>query len=233
MPWMELSLDPQENWNEEGLDDWSVALASFLLEKGEKKIKPQLHALPGSYTVVLGESEELGELIISSAERLVLLLGLSYESSVERELAHFVARFAREMGAVALRAPIYNSKEKMFWRQMGAAFCPDPKRLQEDIQRDQVGVEPLNQFSLQVTYKEKPALCLEPIFCNARAEGIVSLAQHRTERVLGGQPIGFASRISAHCPWKLDKPQWNDLLAFSRLASFEVLEQCINNSEFS
>ncbi|AHF07742.1 hypothetical protein [Desulfitobacterium metallireducens] len=233
MPWMELILAPQDNWNEESLEDWTVALASFLLEKGEKKIKPQMNALPGYYMVALGENEELGELVISSAERLVILLGLSYENSIEKELAHFVTRFARQMGAVALRVPILNAKEKTFWKQMGANFYPDPTRLDEEIQREQVGVELLHQFSLQVTYKQKPALCLEPIFCNARAEGVVSLAQRRAERSLGGQPIGFASRISAHCPWKLDRSQWNDLLSFSRLVSFEVLEQCINNSEFS
>jgi hypothetical protein len=230
---MEMSLDPQDNWNEESLEDWSVALASFLLEKGEKKIKPQSQALPGYYTVALGENVESGELVISSAERLVVLLGLSYESSVEKELAHFVARFARQMGAVALRVPILNSKDKRFWKQMGAELCPDPSLLKENIQREQVGVEPLFQFNLQVTYREKPALCLEPIFCNARAEGVISLAQRRTERLLGDQPIGFASRISAHCPWELNRDQWNDLLAFSRLACFEVLEQRINISEFS
>lgn len=233
MPWMELNLDPQDNWNEESLEDWSVALASFLPGKGKKKIKPQPTALPGYYRVALGEKEELGELVISSAERLVVLLGLSYESSVEKELAHFVARFARQMGAVTLRVPILNATEKTFWKQLGAEFYPDPSGLDEDIRREDVEVEPLHQFNLQVTYKGKPALCLEPIFCNARAGGVVSLAQRRTERLLGGQPIGFASRISAHCPWKLNQTQWNDLLAFSRLKCFEVLEQCVNISEFS
>lgn len=233
MPWMELNLDPQDDWNEESIGDWSAAIASFLLEKGEKKIKPQSSALPGYYTVALGNNEELGELVISSAERLVVLLGLTYESSVEKELAHFVARFARQMGAVALRVPILNASEKTFWKQLGAKFYPDPSKLKEDIRCEYIGVKPLYQFSLLVTYKEKPALCLEPIFCNARAEGIVSLAQRRTERLLGGQPIGFASRISAHCPWDLNRTQWNDLLAYSRLRCFEVLEQCINISEFS
>ncbi|MEA4902131.1 hypothetical protein [Desulfitobacterium sp.] len=232
MPWMELNLNPADKWNEGCLEDWSAALTAFLLEKGEN-INPRLHMLPGYYTVALGENEEFGELVISSAERLVVLLGLSYESSVEKELVHFVARFARQMGAVALRAPIMNAKERKFWRQMGAGLYPDPTRLKEDIHREHIRVEPLFQFSLQVTYRDKPALCLEPIFCTARAEGVVSLAQRRTERLLGGRPIGFASRISAHSPWELDRAQWNDLLAFSRLDCFEVLERCINISEFS
>lgn len=232
MPWMELSLDPQDDWNEVGLQDWSEALATFLTEKG-KEAKPRLQPLPGYHTVALGENEELGELVISSAERLVVLFGLSYESQREKELAHYVAHLARQMGAVALRAPILTSTEKTFWQRMGAELQPDPTHLKEKIQSAKVGVRPLYQYSLQVTYKERPVLCLEPIFCTARSEGVVSLAQRRTEKRIGGQPIGFASRISAHCPWKLERSQWDDFLAFSRLASFEVLEQCINISEFS
>lgn len=229
MPWMELSLDPQSEWDEEGLEDWSEALAAFLTEKG-KEIKPCLQVLPGYHLVALGKNEELGELMISSAERLVVLFGLSYESSAEKEFVHLVARFARQMGAVALRVPIMTSKEKTFWQRMGAEIQPDPTQLKEEIHREKVGVEPLYQYNLQVTYKGKPALCLEPIFCTVRAEGVASLAQRRTEKLIGGQPIGFASRISTHCPWELERSQWDDLLAFSRLESFEVLEQCVSKS---
>lgn len=229
MPWMELNLNPQSDWNDVGLEDWSEALAAFLAEKG-KGIQPELQALPGYHVVALGKNEELGELIISSAERLVVLFGLSFESPIEKEFAHFLARFARQMGAVALRVPINSLKEKMFWKRMGAQLHPDPIQLKEKIRREKVGVDPLYQYGLLITYKGKPALCLEPIFCTARAEGLVSLAQRRIEKLLGGQPIGFASRISAHCPWELEKSQWDDLLALSRLECFEMLEQLVLSS---
>lgn len=224
MPWMELQLDPQSEWNDEGLDDWSEALSAFLVEKGNG-ITPNLKALPGYHIIALGENEERGELVISSAERIVVLLGLSFEDSAEKEFAVFVARFAQQMGAIALRVPISSSKGKSFWERMGAVFQPDPGQLKEKIHREKVDVEPLFRYSLQVTYKGKPALCLEPIFCTARSKGVVSLAQRRVEKRLGGQPIGFASRVSAYCPWELSQIQWDDLLSFSRLKCFEVLEQ--------
>ena len=224
MPWMELQLNPQDDWNEEGLEDWSEALSAFLIEKG-KGIKPELQALPGYHIIALGENKEQGELVISSTERIVVLLGLSFESQAEKEFAVFVARFAQQMGAVALRVPISYPKDKKFWEKMGAIFQPDPSDLKEKIQREKVDVEPLFRYSLQVTYKGKPALCLEPIFCTARSAEVVSLAQRRVEKRLGGYPIGFASRVSAYCPWELNQTQWDDLLSFSRLICFEVLEQ--------
>lgn len=230
MPWMELQLKPQNDWNEEGLEDWSEALSAFLIEKG-KRIKPELQNLPGYYLIALGEDKEHGELVISSIERIVVLLGLSFESQTEKEFAGFVARFAQQMGAVALRVPVSCPKDKKFWEHMGASFQPDPSYLKEKIHREKVDVEPLFRYSLQVTYKGKPALCLEPIFCTARSTEVVSLAQRRVEKRLGGHPIGFASRVSAYCPWELSQTQWDDLLSFSRLKCFEILEQRFNETD--
>lgn len=230
MPWMELSLNPQGDWDEEGLADWAEALGAFLTERG-KKIKTSLQKLPGYQIVCMGEEEEAGELLISSSERLIVMMGLTVKDSSEREFAEIVTRFARQIGAMALRAPINYVAEKEFWQKLGAQDVPDPMPLREEIQREKVGVEPLYKQSLLVTYKDKPALCLEPIFCTARPNGPVSLAARRLENLLGGgRPVGFASRVSAYSPWEFEKWKWNDLLAYSRLEAYEVLEQLVVRS---
>lgn len=230
MPWMELSLNPKTDWDEEGLPDWVEALGAFLMEKG-KGVKPSLQVLPGYHVLSLGEDRDAGELLISSSERLIVLMGLTFENSLNREFAGYVARFARELGAVALRAPAHCSAERNFWRKLGARLIPDPILLREKVRREMVGVEALFGQSILVTYRSKPALCLEAIFCTARPGGPVSLAERRLEKLFGeGRPIGFASRISAHSPWKIEKSQWDDLLAYSRLEAYEVLAKLVTQS---
>lgn len=230
MPWMELPLNPMTDWDEEGLPDWAEALGAFLTEKG-KGVTPSLQVLPGYHVLSLGEDEAAGELLISSSERLIVLMGLTFENSSNREFAGYVARFAREMGAVALRAPVHHSTERQFWRKLGAEVIPDPVLLREKVRREMVGVEALFGQSILVTYRGKPALCLEPIFCTARPGGLVSLAERRLEKLFGGgHPIGFASRISAHSPWEIEKIQWDDLLAYSRLEAYEVLAKLVTQS---
>jgi hypothetical protein len=230
MPWMELPLNPMTDWDEEVLPDWAEALGAFLVEKG-KGFTPSIQELPGYHILTLGQDEAAGELRISSSERLIVLTGLSLKNSSDREFAGIVARFAREMGAVALRAPIHYTSEKEFWKQMGAEVIPDPVPLRGKVQHEKVGVEPLYKQSILVTYKGKPTLCLEPIFCTTRPRGPVSLAARRLEKLFGGgRPIGFASRISAHSPWEIAKSQWNDLLAYSRLDAYETLSQLVIQS---
>jgi hypothetical protein len=230
MPWMELPLNPTTDWNEAGLNDWAEALGAFFIERG-KGIKPSLHVLPGYQILALGEEDTAGELLMSSSERLIVLMGLSMVNSSDLEFAQVVTRFAREIGAVALRAPVHYVSEKEFWKKLGAKFIPDPVPLSEEIQREKIGVEPLYKQSLLVTYRKKPALCLEPIFCTAHPAGPVSLAERRLEKLIsGGRPIGFASRVSAHSPWELQKAQWDDLLAFSRLEAYEVLAKQVSES---
>lgn len=230
MPWMELSLNPMGDWDEEGLADWAEALGAFLTERG-KKIKTSLQQLPGYQIVCMGEDKDAGELLISSSERLIVMMGLTVKNSSEREFAEIVTRFARQMGAIALRAPINYVAEKEFWQKLGAQDVPEPIILREEIHREKVGVEPLYRQSLLVTYKDKPALCLEPIFCTARPNGPVSLAARRLEKLLGGgRPIGFASRVSAYSPWEFERRKWDDLLAYSRLEAYDVLEQLVTQS---
>ena len=230
MPWMELPLNPLTDWNEAGLPDWAEALGAFLTEKG-KGVTPSLQVLPGYHILALGEDEEAGELLISSSERLIVLVGMKLANSSDREFAGVVARFAREMGAVALRAPIHYSSEKDFWKRLGAEVVPDPVPLHEPIRRERVGVKTLYKQSLIVTYRGKPALCLEPIFCTARPSGPVSLTERRLEKLFGGgRPIGFASRVSAHSPWEINKTQWDNLLAYSRLEAYEVLAKLVTQT---
>lgn len=230
MPWMELALNPLGDWDEEGLADWAEALGAFLTERG-KEIKTSLQLLPGYQILRMGEEEAAGELLISSSERLIVMMGLTVKNTVEREFAEMVTRFARQMGAMALRAPINYVAEKEFWRGLGAQDVLEPSLLREEIQKNKVGVEPLYKQSLLVTYKGEPALCLEPIFCTARPNGPVSLAARRLEKLLGGgRPIGFASRVSAYSPWEFERKKWDDLLACSRLQAYEVLEQLIIQS---
>lgn len=230
MPWIELPLNPVADWNEVGLPDWAEALGAFLTEKG-RDINPSLQMLPGYHIIALGEHDEDGELLISSSERLIVLMGVKLQNSSDREFAGVVARFAREIGAVALRAPIHYSSEKEFWKKLGAEVVPDPVLLHEPINREKVGVEPLFKSSLTVTYQGQPVLCLEPIFCTARPNGPASLAERRLEKIFGGgQPIGFASRVSSHSPWEVTKEQWDDLLAYSRLEAYEVLNKLVTQS---
>lgn len=230
MPWMELPLKPVTEWNDAGLPDWAEALGAYLIERG-KGSKPSLQVLPGYQVLVLGDEETSGQLLISSSERLIIMMGLTMVNSSDREFARLVTRFAREVGAVALRAPIRYASEKDFWRKMGAEFLPDPTPLREEIRREKVKVEPLYKQSLLVTYRSKPVLCLEPIFCTVRPSGPASLAQRRLEKLLGGgRPIGFVSRVSAHSPWEISKAQWEDLLAYSRLEAYEVLAKLVVES---
>lgn len=230
MPWMELPLSPMTDWDEEGLPDWAEALGAFLTEKG-KQVTPSLQVLPGYQVLTLGEEDTAGELLISTSERLIVLMGLTLVSSWDREFAGIVARFAREMGAVALRAPLHYSSEKVFWKRLGAGVIPDPVPLRERVQREKIGVEPLYRQSILVTYRGKPALCLEPIFCTSRPSGLVSLAERRLEKLFGkGQPIGFASRVSSRSPYEIKKEQWDDLLAFSRVEAYEVLAKLVTES---
>ena len=230
MPWMELPLNPVTDWNEVGLSDWAEALGAFLTEKG-KGVMPSLQELPGYNILALGEDEDAGELLISSSERLIVLMGIKLENPSDCEFAGVVARFAREMGAVALRAPIHYASEKDFWKRLGAELIPDPVPLNESIRREMVRVETLYKQSLIVTYRGRSALCLEPIFCTARPSGPVSLAERRLEKLFGGgRPIGFASRVSTHSPWEINKAQWEDLLAYSRLEAYEVLAKLVTQT---
>ncbi|MEL1134250.1 hypothetical protein AAC978_03615 [Desulfitobacterium sp. THU1] len=230
MPWMELCIDPLTDWNEEGLADWAEALGAFLTERG-REIKTSLQRLPGYLIVRMGEEDEAGELLVSSSERLIVMMGLTVKDDSEREFAEMLTRFAKEMGAVALRAPIHYLAEKKFWQRLGALDVPEPVPLHEEIQRSKVGVELLYKQSLLVTYRGQPALCLEPIFCTARPDGPQSLAARRVERLLGGgRPIGFASRVSSYSPWQFEKKEWDELLAYSRLESYEKLEQIVSQS---
>lgn len=230
MPWMELPLNPMTDWDEEGLPDWAEALGAFLTDRG-KQVTPSLQVLPGYQVLTLGEDDTASELLISTSERLIVLMGLTLANSWDREFAGIVARFAREMGAVALRAPLYYSSEKEFWKRLGAEIIPDPVPLREKVQREKIGVEPLFRQSILVTYQGKPVLCLEPIFCTARPSGLVSLAGRRLEKLFGaGQPIGFASRVSSHSPYEIEKEQWDDLLAYSRVEAYEVLAKLVTES---
>lgn len=230
MPWMELPLYPRTDWDEEGLPDWAEALGAFLTEKG-KQVTPSLQVLPGYQVLTLGVDDTASEILISTSERLVVVMGLTLVNSWNREFAGIVARFAREMGAVALRAPLHYSSEKGFWKRLGAEFIPDPVPLHEKVQREKVGVEPLFRQSILVTYQGKPALCLEPIFCTARSSGLVSLAERRLEKLFGeGHPIGFASRVSSHSPYEINKDQWEDLLTYSRVEAYEVLARLVVES---
>lgn len=225
MPWMEIELSPRSEWNEEGLEDWALALGTFLAERGTG-IQPQIRMLPGYHVVQLGE-EGIGELILSGAERLVILDGLSLKGNVECDFARFVVRFARQMGAVGVCVSIASSEERTFWKRLGGRLQPDPIPLEDAIRREKVQVRQLAKFSLLVTYDKEPVLCLEPITCNAHAPGPVSMSQRRLEKLYGGNPLGFASRVAVHCPWEINKEQWDDLLAYSRLQAFDLLADLV------
>jgi len=226
MPWMEIELSPHSEWNEDCLEDWAQALGAFFMEGGSG-LKPQILMLPGYQVVQLGEMG-IGEITLSGAERLVILDGLSLKENVECDFARFLVRFARQMGAVGVCASISNSAERDFWRKLGGVIQPDPVPLKGPIRKGKVNVKQLAKFSLLVTYKDDPMLCLEPIVCNTHAPGgLVSLAQRRLEKEFGGSPLGFASRVAVHCPWDINQEQWDDLLSFSRLKAFDVLADLV------
>lgn len=228
MPWMEIELSPRSEWNEECLEDWAEALGVFCTERGTG-LEPKIFRLPGYYVVQLGEPGN-GELTLSDAERLVILNGLSLKGNEECDFARFVVRFARQMGAVGVCASISSSMERNFWRKLGGSIQPDPVRLRGSIRKANVNVKQLAKFSLLVTYKGEPALCLEPIACNTHAPGLVSLAQRRLEKEYGQTPLGFASRVAVHCPWDINQEQWDDLLSFSRLQAFDLLSELVFKS---
>ena len=148
---------------------------------------------------------------------------------VHFSVARFVVRFASQMGAVGVCVSNASSTERNFWRKLGGVVQPDPVPLQESIRREKVAITKLAKFSLLVTYEGEPGLCLEPIMCNAHAPGLVSLAQRRLEKMYGGTPLGFASRMAVHCPWNITREQWDDLLSFSRLQAFDLLEGLVKN----
>ena len=225
MPWMEIEISPRSEWNEDGLEDWAQALGAFLTDRGTG-LNPQISVLPGLNVLQLGE-EGIGELTLSSAERLVILEGLSLKGTIECDFARFVVRFARQMGAVGVCVSINSSDDKNFWRKLGGIIQPDSVPLEGSIEREKVAVRQLSNFSILVTYEGEPALCLEPITCNAHAPGLISLSQRRLEKVYGGSQLGFASRVAFHCPWILHQEQWDDLLSFSRLQAFDLLEKLV------
>ncbi|AFM42660.1 hypothetical protein Desaci_3779 [Desulfosporosinus acidiphilus SJ4] len=228
MPWMEIEINPQSDWNEEGLEDWTLALGAFLTEKGTE-LKPEIRRLPGFNIVHMGE-EGAGALTLHNAERLVLIDGIELKGASDFDFARFVIRFAGQMGAVGVCASINSSAERHFWEQIGGILRPDPVSLEGKIIRDKVSIQQLIKFFLLVTYEEEPVLCLEPITVNCHAPGIISLAQRRLEKMYGGNPLGFASWRAVHCPWTITQDQWQDLLAYSRLQAFDLLEELVLNS---
>ncbi|HZK55627.1 MAG TPA: hypothetical protein VFC84_15770 [Desulfosporosinus sp.] len=229
MPWIEIELSPRVAWNEEGLEDWSLALGAFLTASGTG-LNPQIKMSPGYHVVQLGEGG-IGELTLSGSERLVILDGLSLKGKIECDFARFVLRFASQMGAVGVCVSNPSSTERAFWRKLGGVIQPDPVPLKETICREKVAIIQLLKYSLLVTYEGKPVLCLEPIQCNTHASGLVSLSQRRLEKKYCGTPLGFASRMAVHSPWSISREQWDDLLSFSRLQAFDLLEGLVTTSE--
>ncbi|CAA7602926.1 Hypothetical protein DEACI_3749 [Acididesulfobacillus acetoxydans] len=225
MPRVEIKLEPVRDWEEAAWEDWSSALGAFLAESG-RSIRNTLR-FPGYQVLEIAGSESPAEVVLSASERLVLLEGLRLDGSLEQGIIRFVLRFAREMGAQSFVAPVCSPQEEDFWRALGARFHPDPVGLTGEVERGLVDVQPLSGTSLLITYAGKPAVCLEPIACTAHSPGPVSLAQRRLEKHFGGQPLGFASRISSFCPWDVRKSQWDDLLSYSRLKSYEILAELV------
>lgn len=230
MPWIEIELSPQTEWNEDGLEDWASALGAFLMQKGTE-LNPQISILPGYHVFQLGEAGS-GEIKLSRSERLVLLNGFTLKGTVEDDFARFLVRFAQQMGAVGVCVSGINLSDGDVWRKLGGIVKTDPVLLEGPIQRKNVGIQQLAKFSLLVTYECQPVLCLEPITCNVHAPGLISLAQRRLEKMYGGGPLGFASRLAVHCPWQVSREQWNDLLSFTRLQAFDLLERMVNPSRF-
>lgn len=226
MPWMEVQLKPVAEWNTEALEEWAGILAKFLKEKG-LELRPSIRLLPGYYVLEMGEQDKLGDLILSAAEKVVLLENLSLKGTMEQEFARFVVNVAGQMGALALCIPVHSQAEQVFWERLGGTLRPDPVPLAEPIEREKIGVARLEQLSILITYEDNPVLCLEPIICNTHASGPISLSQCRVEKKLGGQPIGFASRVAVHCPWEISPEQWTDFLAFSRFKAFDLLSELV------
>lgn len=229
MPWIEIALSPRSDWNEDGLEDWALALGAFLTERGTS-LNPQIRMLPGYNVLQLGD-KGIGDLTLSSAERLVILDRLSLKGNVECDFARFVVRFALQMGALGVCVSNASLSERDFWRKLGGVIQPDPIPLEGSINRNNVGIRQLSKFSLLVTYENEPVLCLEPITCNAHPPGLISLAQRRLEKMYGGGPLGFASRVVIRSPWCISQEQWRDLLSFSRLQAFDLLEEIVNENK--
>ncbi len=226
MPWIEIALSPRIEWNEDCLEDWTLALGAFLTERGIS-LKPKSSKFPG-YNVVEFEEADIGEISISSAERLVILDRFSLKGNMECDFARFLLLFASQMGAAGICVFNAGPAEQSYWSKLGGITQPDPVPLEGAVCREKVAIKQLTKFSLAVTYLGKPVICLEPIICNAHAPGVVSLAQRRLEKMNGGTPLGFASRLAVHCPWKITREQWDDFLSYSRLQAFDLLEDIAN-----
>ena len=222
MPWLELKLEPDRDWSVMALDDWVTAFQVFLSKRG-MGMRPKTRILPGYQVVMIEGGETAGEIILSASERVIMLEDWSLRGPLALEMADLMIRVARQVGATALCLPPGSLEEEQYWLGLGAILHQDPVPLEEPVQREHVGVEQLAKLSLLVTYREKPVLCLEPIACNTHGPGPVSLAQRKLEKSFDGRPLGFASRVAVHCPWEIGKEQWDDLLAYSRLCSFDLL----------
>ena len=210
----------------EALADWSCSLTAFFTENGHEG-QPKIGVLPGYQILTFGDPNNSGEIILSASERLVLLEGWSIFREPERDLATFVIRLARQMGAKALCISIISDEDRSFWGRLGAKLQPDPIPLEGDIYRERVAIHNQSKQSLVITYDEQPVLCLEPVICNAHAPGPISLAQRRLEKEFGGKPLGFASRVAVHSPWEINKEQWDDLLAYTRIEAYELISEGI------
>lgn len=139
MPWIEISLSPRSEWNEEGLNDWTCALGAFLTERGTG-LNPQIQMLPGQNIVQLGEGG-IGNLTLSSAERLVIIDRLSLQGSMECDFARFLVRFALQMGALGVCVSNASFSEKNFWQKLGGIIKPDPGPLLEAISPEKVAIK--------------------------------------------------------------------------------------------
>jgi len=230
MPWLKLSLEPDTEWNTLYLEDWEEAIRSFFARRGES-FYPKRWEFPGYYIIEMGKNGEWGEITLSQAEKVVVLKNLRLGYEVEDDFAIFICKFARQMGAANLF--IFTENDHTVWYNYGAIDQPDPEPLKEDIVPEKVGIEPLKNFALGITYGGYPVLCLEPIQCTARSSKLISLSQQRLEKMLGSGPIGFASRMAVQCPWFIEKKQWQDLLAWSRLRCFDRLYEAVKEAKGS
>ena len=133
MPWMEVKLQPQRDWNEMALDIWVRALQGFLAEKG-MRLRPKIRVLPGYQVVSIDGETAPGEIILSASERLVLLEDWCLRGPLDREMAGVVMRVARNTGATALCLPPSAPEAEQFWLSFGAIMHPDPVPLGEQVQ---------------------------------------------------------------------------------------------------
>lgn len=222
MPRMEMILKPVVEWQEENVEDWSCALGAYLTDKG-LEVKRGFR-LPGYEALeLLGEGMK-AELILSASERLMVLEGFPVVNARQEEAVRILLYFARKMGAERLFIPAESGAEEQFWQKAGAQALPEPQPLSEKIKREKIAVESLGGVSLLVCYQGEPVLCLEPIACSVHAPGLICLAQRRLEKYVGG-PLGFVSRVAGYCPWVLEREQWDDVLAYSRIKAFEILAE--------